>query len=189
METIIATVLCILGAYGFGWWMAKRKSRTAALATSQHLYREALGWAKDGDWVLSLVILGEASGAVESHEIYNAMAVAWTNLGRYDLAAEAYRKARTTLWRQSPDLKHRATAEQVCEHFYQESLAFARHGNWEFAFLRANEAIRMIENEMLPRWSEYGDCESWLRLVRLISAMHYLKGSDALASGETEVVS
>jgi hypothetical protein len=46
----------------------------------------------------------------------------------------------------------------------------------------------MIENEMLPRWSEYGDCESWLRLVRLISAMHYLKGSDALASGETDAL-
>jgi hypothetical protein len=193
METIIATIISIFIAYGFGWSMAKRKNKIAAHETSQRLYEEAIGWAKDGAWVLSLVLLGKASGAVESHEIYNAMAVAWTNLARYDLAAEAYRNARHTIWQ--PSLrssidgvgpKHAATAQQVCEYFYDESLALARHGSWEFAFLRSNEAIKMIEKQMLPRWTEYGDCESWLRLVRLISAMHYVKGADTLKCVESD---
>jgi hypothetical protein len=193
MEITIATTLSIFIAYGVGWLMAKRKSKTTAHETSQQLYEEAIGWAKGGDWVLSLVLLAKASGMVESHEIYNAMAIAWTNLACFDLAGEAYRKARHTIWQ--PSLrsaingvgpKQPAPAQQVCEYFYHESLALARHGSWEFAFLRSNEAIKMIEEQILPRWTEYGDCESWLRLIRLISAMHYLQGSDALTHIESD---
>lgn len=186
------TFFCLGVGFALGWIACASRRRNLEFKESQRIYSEAVAQAKAGQWVYSLALFGEALGHYNSHSILDAIGAVWNQLGHYSLAADAYRRARHLVWNlphsRSATLRNRTNAELAADFYARESLAYARDGNWEFAYLRSHIALQMIEDNLLPRWVEYGDCESWLHLTRLVAALNHLPPDEALASAKADAL-
>lgn len=167
-------------ACALSWHLAKRSQNTERLKRAQYLYEAGIACLKDGDYVQALAILSQATGWYPAHQPFNAIGLCWEEFERFGEAAEAFRKARNAVSPSPPWEGRIQNAEEVCEYYHSEAQAYLRDQNWEFAYIRAREGIALIEVGHLPRYVEYGDCESWLRLVRMIGAAHHLEGEEAL---------
>lgn len=138
---------------------------------------------KEGNWYLALWHLFLSIGRLPSFEAYNSLGIVWSRLKRWDCAAEAFRCARHLAGYGLDKIPY---PEEVCELFNKEAEAHARGSQWEFAYIRSREALYLIREGQLPRYVEYGDCESWLRLVRMVAAVKYLKMEEAVTSAQED---
>lgn len=175
-----------------GCWVAKeiigRKQRTKAdQEYRKKEYVDAVSAIRSGDWEVALSHLCLSIGRRPSSEAYNALGTVWGCLERWDLAADAFRRARYLAGYgpgspYPPSRDRIPHPDEVCEFFQRESHAHARDSNWEFAYIRSREALYLIREGRLPRYIEYGDCESWIRLVHMLAAVQFLEGSEAISS-------
>lgn len=92
-------------------------------------------------------------------------------LKRPDLAALAYGDARSLCYGPNcPYIGLSIYHNMASTYFWMEAYAFASAENWEFAFLRSNQALYEIERGKFPRMNGNHDIESSLRVVRMMSA-------------------
>jgi len=134
-----------------------------------------------GEWLLyeekkpleSLMHLCEASALKEHHETEAMIGAALDAMGHPTLAAEAYRKARVVLWRST---KHIPCPSLVSKYYWLESYAYASAGSWKWAYTRAKEGLF----NTACRFVDEIDCEAELRVVRMVSSLYHLKGSEAI---------
>lgn len=177
-------------------WLVKRIIDNKQRLNAEQEYRDreyadAVSAINNGDWELALSHLCLSIGRCPSFDAYNALGVVWERLERYDLAAEAFRHARN-LAGYGPGSPYACSKdripnpEEVCQFFQQESLAHARDSNWKFAYLRSREALYLIREGQLPRYIEYGDCESWIRLIHMLAAVQFLEGAEGIYSAEED---
>ena len=123
---------------------------------------------------------------VPSLTAYHTLGIVWGSLERWDLAADSFYRG-VCLARGSNFYHYPGHPEEsVCEFYARESLSHARSLNWEFAYLRSREALYLIREGRLPRYVEFGDCESWLRLIRMVAAVQFLEENEALSSAQED---
>ena len=166
--------------FGLGFVLAARRQASLSRTRSGRTYSYAVSAYRHRDWTLALSFASESIGQKPSHEGYNLLGSVWGQLERYEEAAQAFFDARHSVGYGPQITEGFSLRQEVCFYFTEESLAFARDRNWEFAFIRANDALSLIAEGRLVRYGEFGDYESWLRMTRLVAAVNHLKGEAAV---------
>ena len=128
-----------------------------------------------GDPLGALMMACEMSGMKDEYHAHYLRAQALEELGKYRLAAEAYREARMRLY--SAHLVN--TEPWVISLLYREAYALSRCMVWEFAYKRSNEAVKMIATHPSLRFNNGDDLEAEIRKVRMFASLSYFKGSTA----------
>ena len=179
-----------LAAFSVGWFanrMIGDKQRSQeAREYRDRGYSDAISSIRSSDWNKALFHLSLSIGRAPSFEAYDALGTVWGRLKRWDLAAEAYRRARNLAGYGpgSPYDKSREcipNSEEVCRLFEQESLAHARDFNWEFAYLRSREALHLIREGRIPTYLSHGDGESWIRMIHMVATIQFLEREEAIS--------
>jgi hypothetical protein len=150
----------------------KRKDRWSSL------HDLGARFLKEGEPVLALRHLSEALGHRKFHDTQGLIGTALDLSGRPDLAATTYGDARRLAYG-FPAARYGPYRAYVGHYYWLESYAFASAGNWEFAYVRSREGLASIRHGDIPRWLESVDYESELRMVRMVSALHHLTGTEA----------
>jgi hypothetical protein len=185
--TYVYLILVGIAAGWLGQKIIAGKQRTKAdQKYSDREYDNAISAVRDADWELALSHLGLSIGRCPSLTAYRTLGIVWGALKRWDLAADSF--YRGICLARGPNFSHYPgyPEERVCEFYARESLSHARSSNWEFAYLRSREALDLIREGLLPRDVESGDCESWLRLIRMVAAVQFLEENEALSSAQED---
>ena len=118
----------------------------------------------------AIFALGVAIGANPQPEIYQLLGHLYSGKGEFGKAATAFFDGRMLVERELGLLPARIP-ETVIVFLHDEALAYLRADDWEFARIRSHLALTDIEFGRAPRYSSYGDSESWLRLIRMIATL------------------
>jgi len=156
---------------------AKRRRHWARLhALGQELLRDGNAWE-------SLLFFSEAFGIRPHHQTKGGIGACLESLGQTALAAQAYHEA----WRcATPPLGAETSNAWMAFYAWAEASARARSGNWEFAFLRANEGLAYLRRCEAAVVVEEGELESELHVMRMIASLHHLRGSQAVESSRED---
>lgn len=171
--------MCVGGVCGVAY--VRRRSDVQAISKMDSAYRRAVDAVRSGDWLAALAFVSESLGNKPSHEAYNLLGTVWTRCQRYSSAAEAFRMARHMAGYGPSAPRGVLIPDAVAQYFHAEATAHARNGDWEFAYLRVREALHLMSQRRLPRFIEFGDCESWTRMIRMVGAINHLERGEARA--------
>lgn len=179
---IVGYLLLILGR--------SRDKAKADMRVSERHYAYAVSLVQQGDFEEAIMYLGLSIGTRPSHEAYNTLGHVWGSLDRWDLAADAFSHARgfAGYGPDNPNISRDSIdhPEEVCRYFLEEASAYARDSNWEFAYMRSQTVLDLIQAGQLPRYIDEGDCESWIRVVHMLAAVQFLKGREAISAAKKD---
>lgn len=157
------------------YYFCKKRFVNSLKEQSTFYYKSAVQHYKNDKYLFCLCDLYQSIGSYKNHQAFNFLGIVWGHLDNYYMSAECYFEAFLLTGLAFDSYKFFNanmiySPELAVTYLQQESTAHLRNNNWEFAFLRSNHAIELIVNKKAPRFVEYGDCESWLRLNRLVAA-------------------
>lgn len=168
----------VAAVFLFIYALREIRSSNRRISKCNRLYECAVLRARESDFTGAIQFASMSIGAYETQESYSLLGLALSQVKEYSLAAEAHSNARRLAGYGPGDGSYR-DPDDIAEQFNNECLAHARAGNWEFAYLRASEAISLQEKGEIPRYIDLGDCGSWTRLTRLVAALQHLPATEA----------
>ncbi len=139
----------------------------------------------DNLFAYALFTIGKSIIIKEHHQSYNLLGHIYEKLGLHDLEAEAFYQARRFIFNNS-SLTTEKYNQDVTYYFYRESLAYTKANNWEFAYLRSNNAVNMIQSKKLPIYVDDKNIEVELRIIRMISSLHFFSGKEAFEKSQID---
>jgi hypothetical protein len=176
----IAVVAIAMAAYLFGRSKALRAERERRRELCLQFHDIALAQHEASQPILAALAAAEAAGHVDRHECYDVIAAALDEIDLLAAAADYWHRARTSSSRQ-------ASAQQAY-YYYREAKSFLRARNFEFAYLRSDAAIGLIELGDIPSRVGERDYLQHLRGVRMVSSLHHLNGTAASKAALADAV-
>ena len=153
-------------------------------------YVAAVSAIKSGDWEVALSHLCLSIGRSPSFTAYNApghcLGIFRTVESRSRGFSKSHFSAGDGPASPYPLSDRIPNPDEVCEFFHRESHGHARDSNWEFAYILSREALYLIREGRLPGYIEYGDCESWIRLVHMVAAIEFVEGSELISTAQED---
>ena len=172
------TIVVVVVVYFCARWKTNSDAMKQRHEDAKDLFDTAKAIYESGDFILAATKLAESLGHSETSEAYELLGCAMEKLKKYDAAAKAFTDA-SWLQRKGPG----ALYSYYC---YRAAKSHASEGNWEFAFLRAQGGIEVAENHSNARFVDGEDWETYLREVRMIAALHHLKGTEAFETARAD---
>lgn len=177
--------IAIIFLIAFGFFIFKLKINRDNKRKAAEFYKISAELFFNNSYAYSLFTLGKSIVIYEHHQSYNLLGHIYEKLGLYDLEAEAFYRARRVAYYINPLATDRYNQE-VTYYFYRESLAYTKTKNWEFSYLRSDQAIKMIHTENLSAFVDDKNIEVELRVIRMISSLFFFKGKEAFEKSQDD---
>ena len=167
-------------AYAFGRTFALRADNQRRREMCAQLYDVAVAQRAASKPMEAAVTAAEAAGYVSRHECHSVIAQAFDDIDCPQPASEYWSRARAAA-------RQQANGEQAY-YYYREARSFLRAQNAEFAYLRSEAAIELIELGHIQPTIDGRDYVQYLRAVRMISSLQHLKGTEAWNAAMADAV-
>ncbi|MGH8015075.1 MAG: hypothetical protein ACREBV_02675 [Candidatus Zixiibacteriota bacterium] len=163
-----------------GLFFERRTIRKSRIENAKKLYSCAYSTFVDGNYAHALAILGEAAGNRKHPQIYNLMGHIYEKLNMHELEARSFFEAHREIFKNFSFTRPNSYPQDITYFYYRESLAHSRTNNWEFTYMRADTALKMIRRKEIPAMVDGVNFEQELVALRMMSALSHLKGTVAL---------
>ena len=183
---------CIMASLVVGWLINRFDSISQRQKEAAKAYELAISFIKATDWHMALFHLSKSIGKYPACVAYEALGIVWGHFERWNAAADAYRDARVIVERETGILfsnqkkLYNSSSELICRLFECEARSYARNSSWEFAYRRSSAALCNIREDRIPRYTNYGDGESWLRSIHMVAAIQFLPNNEALSKAKED---
>lgn len=173
-------------SFFLGGLLAKRRLNAQRSKRAKELYSYAESAFNQGQYVRALAQVCEATGNMKYPQMLWLMGDIYDKMGLYDWEARCFFEAHWTYYESWPASSKTTYSEDVTYFYYRESRAHSRADDWEFSYIRANEAIQMIRAHQIPAMVDGEDYEQEMVAFRMMATLHHLRGTEAFEKSRAD---
>jgi len=177
----------IILSFLIGWFSYRQYLIKIKKAKAKNLYRDAYLLYENESYGNSLRLIGEAIGNSPHREMFNLLGHIYDKLQLFNEEADSFHDARC-FYTGKYSINSEFYDQDMTFYFYRESFAYMKFEDWEFAYLRSNEALGLIRSKKIPSIVDEKNFEQELVAIRMVSSLYHFKSKDAFEKTKADAL-